>query len=390
MYLIETFNKKEDDKLIDIENGGIYEAMMECDLAIYNIFESLYEIDKDEINGVNESIGDKLKSVGGKIIQGLKTIKDFVKRVITSFINLFKKANNSDNEFVKKSESKMSGKNSTVKPVTKEDTTNKTNDEPSKNNNIKPDTKEDKIDKTNEEPTKNINKNEDKKEKSNESNSNKETTITGYTFKGLAFYINQLDFNAIYKFAYDKIGTSPIDFINKNYKDPVSSIKEARKELKSYIAKRFSDNNNGEDYEKSMIEFIYGGDKKTITVKYYDAVNSLRKLCPEMLKKLNDQLRKVDSIFDGYIKSFTDRDERRMGRYEKIADQKEDGNDKNEMKKDNEYIKKSMQLISIDYLNCINDVKTMYITSLNVCIKAVNEKGKQDRFAINKMLGGVQ
>ena len=60
-----------------------------------------------------------------------------------------------------------------------------------------------------------------------------------------------------------------------------------------------------------------------------------------MLKKLNDQLRKVDSIFDGYIKSFTDRDERRMSRYEKIADQKEDGNDKNEMKKDNEFIKKS-------------------------------------------------
>ena len=42
MYLIETFNKKEDDKLIDIENGGIYEAMMECELAIHNIFESLY------------------------------------------------------------------------------------------------------------------------------------------------------------------------------------------------------------------------------------------------------------------------------------------------------------------------------------------------------------
>ena len=40
MYLIETFNKKEDDKLIDIENGGIYEVMMECDLAIHNIFET--------------------------------------------------------------------------------------------------------------------------------------------------------------------------------------------------------------------------------------------------------------------------------------------------------------------------------------------------------------
>ena len=54
MYLIESFNKKEDDKLIDIENGGIYEAMIECELTIHNIFESLYEIDKDEINGVNE------------------------------------------------------------------------------------------------------------------------------------------------------------------------------------------------------------------------------------------------------------------------------------------------------------------------------------------------
>lgn len=81
MYLIETFNKKEDDKLIDIENGGIYEAMIECDLAIHNIFESLYEIDNNEIQGIiTESIGEKLKSFGAKIMRGLETIKNFLKK----------------------------------------------------------------------------------------------------------------------------------------------------------------------------------------------------------------------------------------------------------------------------------------------------------------------
>ena len=81
MYLIETFNRNEDDKLIDIENGGIYEAMMECDLAIHNIFESLYEIDNNEIQGIiTESIGDKLKSFGTKIMRGLETIKNFLKK----------------------------------------------------------------------------------------------------------------------------------------------------------------------------------------------------------------------------------------------------------------------------------------------------------------------
>ena len=54
MYLIETFNKKEDDELIDIENGGIYEAMMECDLAIYNMLESMYEMDMKEILEVTD------------------------------------------------------------------------------------------------------------------------------------------------------------------------------------------------------------------------------------------------------------------------------------------------------------------------------------------------
>lgn len=110
MYLIETFNKKEDDKLIDIENGGIYEAMMECDLAIYNIFESLYEIDNNEIQGIiTESIGDKLKSFGTKIMRGLETIKNFLKKILKSFINLFKKTNQDDTEFVKKAEAKMTG-----------------------------------------------------------------------------------------------------------------------------------------------------------------------------------------------------------------------------------------------------------------------------------------
>ena len=81
MYLIETFNENEDDKLIDIKNGGIYEDMIECELAIHNIFESLYEIDNNEIQGIiTESIGDKLKSFGTKIMRGLETIKNFLKK----------------------------------------------------------------------------------------------------------------------------------------------------------------------------------------------------------------------------------------------------------------------------------------------------------------------
>ena len=66
MYLIETFNKKEDDKLTDIENGGIYEAMIESELAIHNIFESMYEMDMKEILEATDEKED-IKSSNNKV-----------------------------------------------------------------------------------------------------------------------------------------------------------------------------------------------------------------------------------------------------------------------------------------------------------------------------------
>ena len=39
--------------------------------------------------------------------------------------------------------------------------------------------------------------------------------IKGYTFRGLKFYIHNLDLVTIYKLSYDIIGTTPMDFIEK-------------------------------------------------------------------------------------------------------------------------------------------------------------------------------
>lgn len=218
----------------------------------------------------------------------------------------------------------------------------------------------------------------------------KTANMKGYTFAGLKFYVDSLDIGTIYKLSYDIIGTSPINFILKNLNDPVSAIKEARKKLRPYIAKRYSKKGNGIDFESEMTTFIYGSELQTnVSIKFEDAINSLKTECPHMLKKLNTQLGEVDSIFDRYIKLYRESDIKRMGRHEKMADDEEDEKERNEMKKDNEYIKDMMQKISLDYLNCINDIKAMYVTSLNICIKAVNYKRKQDRFAINKILGGV-
>ena len=100
MYLIETFNKKEDDKLIDIENGGIYEAMMECDLAIHNIFESLYEIDKKEI--LTESVGDLKNKIKNGSSNILTKIKNTILNVINSILNFIDKMRFNIKKFTEK------------------------------------------------------------------------------------------------------------------------------------------------------------------------------------------------------------------------------------------------------------------------------------------------
>lgn len=370
MYLMESFNnKKDDNELVDIENGGIYECLIESELAIHSIFESMYQMDKNEICGiVTESIGDKLKSLGSKIMKGLESIKNFLKNLIKSFINLFKKANQDDKEFIKKAEAKMSGRA----------TTNSSSDK--NENNI-----------SQKKRYKDINPNNDEKVKGQSTNdhySNKIVKIKGYTFNGLIDYLQTLDLVNIYKLACDLIDPTPGVFVEFN-DDPVSAIKEARKKLRPYIASKLSKDGKGENFEKEMTNYIYGGEKTNISVKFEDAIDSLKTKCPYMLKKLNEQLSKVDSIFDGFIKGFRESDNKRMEKHERYAEKETDEKKKEKYKNHSEYIKDMIQKISLDYLGCINDVKAMYVTSLNICIKAVNVKRKQDRFVINKITGGV-
>ena len=54
MFLLENYDLMESNDIVDVENGGIYEAMIECDLAIHNIFESMYEMDMKEILEVTD------------------------------------------------------------------------------------------------------------------------------------------------------------------------------------------------------------------------------------------------------------------------------------------------------------------------------------------------
>ena len=129
MYLIETFNKNEDDKLIDIENGGIYEAMMECDLAIYNMLESMYEMDMKEILEVTDEDvknkdnaqdieyeevnkdDDKKQSDSKKVTSSamkaklkaaLATMKKAILTVLNSVLNFIDKMRFNNKKFVEK------------------------------------------------------------------------------------------------------------------------------------------------------------------------------------------------------------------------------------------------------------------------------------------------
>ena len=354
MFLLENYDLMESNDIVDIENGGIYECLIESELAIHSIFESMYQMDKNEICGiVTESIGDKLKSLGSKIMKGLESIKNFLKKLIKSFINLFKKADQDDKEFIKKAEAKMSERYKDIKP---------NNDE------------------------KNLST--VKGQSTNDHYSNKIANIKGYTFAGLGFYIQTLDLVNIYRLSYDLIERTPIIFVEMN-RDPVSAIKEARKKLRPYIAKKYG-NSESTNFEKEMTNYIYGSEGLTnVSIKFEDAINSLKTECPNMLKKLNEQLGKIDSIFDGFIKGYRQSDISRMGKYEKCAEKETEKEERNAMKKDNDYIRDMAQKISLDYLGCINDVKAMYVASLHICIKAVNAKRKQNRFAINKITGSV-
>ena len=116
-------------KSVDVENGGVEEAMEECALAIHAIFEAMYSNDSSEISAVTESAisGEEIVSeglntkglgtkIGGAIKSAYETMKNAVLKVINGFIELVNKLKLDSKKFVaqvarseKASEVKISG-----------------------------------------------------------------------------------------------------------------------------------------------------------------------------------------------------------------------------------------------------------------------------------------
>ena len=98
-------------KSVDVENGGVEEAMEECALAIHAIFEAMYSNDSSEISAVTESAisGEELEEIvtegvgakiGGAIKSAYETMKNAVLKVINGFIELVSKLKLDGKKFV--------------------------------------------------------------------------------------------------------------------------------------------------------------------------------------------------------------------------------------------------------------------------------------------------
>ena len=121
MFLLENYDLMESNDIVDIENGGIYEAMIESELAVHNIFESMYEMDmkeilevtdedvknKDNAQDVKEDIkssNNKVTSSGmkAKLKAALATMKKAILTVLNSLLNFIDKMRFNNKKFVEK------------------------------------------------------------------------------------------------------------------------------------------------------------------------------------------------------------------------------------------------------------------------------------------------
>ena len=320
MYLIETFNKKEDDKLIDIENGGIYEAMMECDLAIYNMLESMYEMDMKEILEVtDEDVKNKdnaqdieyeevnkdddkkqsdskedIKSSNNKVTSGMKaklkatlaTMKKAILTILNSLLNFIDKMRFNNKKFVEKYKGMR-----------------------------------DKF------PTEAI-------------------EIEGYEFPNK---INDVDLKKALTLMTNKIGVCPEDFVNK-YKN-VDGISQYFKEVWLNASADVVDYlSNGKIrfittrtiYPKEFKLAAFGSeDKHKIRVSANDALNLLDGSLDEKIKHLRKQKVETETIFNKLTR-----------------DIEKGGSSSNAIK------------ISGQFMKALNFVKTLYLSRINEEIKA--------------------
>ena len=313
MFLLENYDLMESNDIVDIENGGIYEAMIESELAIHNIFESMYEMDMKEILEVTDEDvknkdnaqdieyeevnkdDDKKQSDSKKVTSSamkaklkatLASMKKAILTVLNSLLNFIDKIRFNNKKFVEKYKGMR-----------------------------------DKF------PTEAI-------------------EIEGYEFPNK---INDVDLKKALTLMTNKIGVCPEDFVNK-YKnvDGISQyFKEAWLKASADVVDYLS---NGKIrfvttrtiYPKEFKVAAFGSeDKHKIRVSANDALNLLDGSLDEKIKHLRKQKVETETLFNKLTR-----------------DIEKGGSSSNAIK------------ISGQFMKALNFVKSLYLTRINEEIKA--------------------
>ena len=229
-------------KSVDVENGGVEEAMEECALAIHAIFEAMYSNDSSEISAVTESAisGEELEEIvtegvgakiGGAIKSAYETMKNAVLKVINGFIELVSKLKLDGKKFV--AQVAKSKKVSEVK-------------------------------------------------------------ITGYTFPSSTM---NFSLSACFtKFSSTVGAYGAIDFATKN--NSAENLTKLFNEKKVEGLKAVKEFLGGDDFKKAAF-----GEKKELTINTEDAMTQVAKVCDQRISELKKQKSDAGKAFDQCIKS---------------------------------------------------------------------------------------
>ena len=229
-------------KSVDVENGGVEEAMEECALAIHAIFEAMYSNDSSEISAVTESAisGEELEEIvtegvgakiGGAIKSAYETMKNAVLKVINGFIELVNKLKLDSKKFV--AQVARSEKASEVK-------------------------------------------------------------ITGYTFPSSTM---NFSLSACFTKFSSAVGAyGAIDFATRN--NSAENLTKLFNEKKVEGLKAVKEFLGGDDFKKAAF-----GEKKELTINTEDAMTQVAKVCDQRISELKKQKSDAGKAFDQCIKS---------------------------------------------------------------------------------------
>ena len=229
-------------KSVDVENGGVEEAMEECALAIHAIFEAMYSNDSSEISAVTESAisGEELEEIvtegvgakiGGAIKSAYETMKNAVLKVINGFIELVNKLKLDSKKFVAKVA--RSEKASEVK-------------------------------------------------------------ITGYTFPSSTM---NFSLSACFTKFSSAVGAyGAIDFATRN--NSAENLTKLFNEKKAEGLKAVKEFLGGDDFKKAAF-----GEKKELTINTEEAITQVAKVCDQRISELKKQKSDAGKAFDQCIKS---------------------------------------------------------------------------------------